>query len=76
MQEREIKLLFNTGDLTWVDIVPLPLDTGWGLQFNRRKGQPVMIDARQIQPRRFKTPDSAYNTLIGIGFREARIVAQ
>ncbi len=75
MQEKETKLLFDADDLTWVDIVPLPMDAGWGLQFNRRKGQLMMEDQR-VQPRRFKTLDAAYNTLIGIGFREARTLAQ
>ncbi|KHT63848.1 hypothetical protein RJ45_09590 [Photobacterium gaetbulicola] len=76
MQEKDIKLLFDAGDLTRADIVPLPMEAGWGLQFNRRKGHPVMMDAQRVQPRRFKTLDAAYKTLIHIGFREARIIAQ
>lgn len=74
MQESEVKLLFETGDLKEALITSYPMKEGWCLQFNRKRGNAVALDAQRVSPRLFKTLDSAFSVAKRVGFREVKVV--
>jgi hypothetical protein len=73
MIEKEVQLLFDSGELKKVSIVPALMSKGWYLQFDRKHGDAFALNAQRVSPRTFKTLDSAVEVARKIGFREARI---
>lgn len=74
MIEKEIRLLFNSGQLKDESIVPALMTEGWSLKFNRVRGQSSAMDVQRISPRVFKIIDSAFKVAIGFRFCESRII--
>ena len=72
MQLKELKLLFEAGDLTGAAIVPAVMATGYQLQFGR-KGKtdaPTTLDAKRTgQARIFQNIDTPARIAKEIGFR-------
>lgn len=73
MQEADIRLLFDCGNLESVMITRAPLVEGWCLQFSRKGGGCEALDSQRVSPRTFKTLDAAFLAASRIGFREATI---
>lgn len=48
MQESDLKLLFDSGNLARVTVAPYPMREGWCLQFDRRNGDTVSLDAQRV----------------------------
>jgi hypothetical protein len=71
MQETEIKLLFECGNLKTATITKVPLADGWCLQFARKGGGCEVLDSQRVSPRTFKTLDAAFQAVNRVGFREA-----
>lgn len=75
MQESELRILFDSGDLKTAAIVNVPMSRDWCLQFTRKNGQEVLLDSQRVTPRRFKTLDAAFSSALSLGFRQAKVVA-
>jgi len=71
MQEAEVRLLFECGDLKTATITQVPLVDGWCLQFSRKGGGCELLDSQRVSPRVFKTLDAAFQAANRVGFREA-----
>ena len=74
MQEKDLRILFEAGDLKKAQITPAPLALGQRcVQLHRKTEEPVMLDAQRVSPRTFKTLDAAYKAVAAIGFRKASV---
>ena len=68
MQASELKILFHAGQLKSCTAVNHIMSDEWCLQFERKKGDVVLMNAQRVSPRRFKTLDAAYKAARDIGF--------
>lgn len=75
MQERDIRLLFNSGHWSKVLIVPHQVDEGWQvLLFSQSEDEePVVLSAKRGGPRIFKTSDTALIWCQQIGFDSVKV---
>lgn len=74
MNEPELRLLFEAGNLTSADIVRDVLSKNWVIQVHRKKSSPVLLDSQRASPRLFKTLDAAFRGAQAIGFRDVKVV--
>jgi hypothetical protein len=75
MQEGQLRVLFECGDLKSVAIVGVPMSSAWCLQFTRKNGQQLLLDSQRTAPRCFKTLDAAFSSALSLGFRQAKVIA-
>lgn len=74
MQEREARLLFESGDLKKVVIAPTGDSIGWTLQLVANNGDEQMLNSkRSKEPRVFKTSDASLRCCLRIGVSEAHV---
>lgn len=74
MQEKELKLLFDAGDLQKAYLIPAIMEEGWMLSV-KRKGRETLenLETKRGERRVFKTVDAAWRTTREIGFSAATI---
>ena len=74
MQEREARLLSESGDLEKVVIAPTNDNTGWTLKLVARNGDEQMLNSKRSKdPRVFKTSDASLRCCLRIGINEANV---
>ena len=73
MEVNELKFLFDAGQLKACSAVKYPLSDDWILQMGRTKGEPVLMDAQRVSPRRFKALVAAYKAAREIGFLKMEV---
>ena len=74
MQEREARLLSESGDLEKVVISPTNDNAGWTLKLVARNGDEQMLNSkRSKEPRVFKTSDASLRCCLRIGVNEANV---
>lgn len=78
MQEKELKLLFDSGDLNKVSVIRNMMAEGYLLYFHRNSSNtPVIMHSfRDKDGRVFKTIDSAVKCASGIGFKDVQVSLQ
>lgn len=73
MQESEVKLLFDAGNLKSVTVVNAPMAKGYHLLFTSKSGEQITIEKQRGDLRTFKTLQGAISTAYDIGFRDIRV---
>ncbi len=74
MQEREARLLSESGDLKKVVISPTDDNAGWTLKLIAENGDEQMLNSkRSKEPRVFKTSDASLRCCLRIGISEASV---
>lgn len=78
MQEKELRLVFESGDLIKASVISNPMDTGYLLSFYRKStDNPIVMHSfRDKQGRVFKTIDSAVKCACRIGFKDITVTLQ
>lgn len=75
MQEKDAKMIFDTGGYSKAVIVPTPMGAGYHvhlIKFGKQAGSDV-IERQRGGWRVFSTIDAAANTANGIGFKRIEI---
>ena len=74
MQEREARLLSESGDLEKVVIAPTGDNIGWTLKLVAKNGDQQMLNSkRSKEPRIFKTSDASLRCCLRIGVNQASV---
>jgi len=73
MQESEIRMLFDAGNLKSVTVVNAPMAKGYLLQFAAKSGEQILIEKQRGDLRTFKTLQGAISTAYEIGFRDIKV---
>lgn len=74
MQEREARLLCESGDLERVVIAPTEDNRGWTLKLVAKNGDEQMLNSKRSKdPRVFKTSDASLRCCLRIGVSEASV---
>jgi hypothetical protein len=72
MQEREARLLKESGDLDKVVISPSADNKGWSMKLVAKNGDGQMLNSKRSKdPRVFKTSDAALRCCLRIGVNTA-----
>ena len=75
MQERESRLLYESGDLDKIVIQRAGDNKGWTLKLVTRNGDEQMLNSKRSKdPRVFKTSDAALRCCLRIGINSAHVV--
>jgi len=74
MQEREARLLSESGDLEKVVISPTSDNAGWTLKLIAKNGDEQMLNSKRSKdPRVFKTSDASLRCCLRIGVNQASV---
>jgi len=74
MQEREARLLSESGDLENVVISPTGDNAGWTLKLVAKNGDEQMLNSKRSKdPRVFKTSDASLRCCLRIGVSVASV---
>ena len=72
LEPKDLRLLFEAGDLVEAKIMPAPMEEGWILEFTRRNGDRVNLTKwRTGTPKVMKRLDTVKGCLRDIGFKNA-----
>jgi len=75
MQEREARLLYESGDLETIVIQRSKNENGWTLRLKTKNGDEQMLNSKRSKsPRIFKTSDASLRCCLRIGESKATIV--
>ncbi|NVK02703.1 MAG: plasmid replication protein RepB [Oceanospirillaceae bacterium] len=73
MQEKEIKIRFDAGDLKAASVVKAPLENGWNLLVTDKNKLAIPVERKRGGIRLFKMIDAACSTAREIGFVDINV---